>query len=157
MSESCVKCGSHDSLNDSVKDIKRELEKLEDKVDQNYRWYSPVVNKAMEVLKTYPSEKDYLTDRIVKIEKENIAENNKLDAILSRMDRHDAQEELKAKERNADRRANRGAAVTLFLALAGTVLTFSIWLNNLTDEAAVNRAVEQTRLRVIEKVLGVVE
>ena len=157
MSESCVKCGSHDSLNDSVKDIKRELEKLEDKVDQNYRWYSPVVNKAMEVLKSYQSEKDHLTDRMVKIEKENIAENNKLDTILSRMDRHDTQESLKTKERNADRRANRGAAVTLFLALAGTVLTFSIWLNNLTDEAAVNRAVEQTRLRVIEKVLGVVE
>ena len=38
MSESCVKCGSHDSLNDSVKDIKRELEKLEDKVQELEEW-----------------------------------------------------------------------------------------------------------------------
>ena len=128
---------------------------LKARVDRNERFYMPIANQATSLMSSIPAELSDLNNRIRTLETNAAVETEGIKSIIQRMDKHDIMEENKRVERNADRRANRVAALTLILAVGGVALSFMIWLNDFNKETSERAHRDEIKFENIERALGI--
>ena len=76
-----------------------------------------------------------MDNELVDIKTKQAVQLQILKTITARMDKHEEQEDTKAKERAEDRRATKNFTLTIIGVFLTTFVSFMVWLNDFTDNS----------------------
>lgn len=125
------------------------------RIDKNERYYMPIANDAKNLVIKYDKDKNKIEDELDDIRTSQTKEDMTLIEVLKRMNKHDENELIKAREREEERRARKSNFIAIMaimsvilLSIIGSLLGFLLWLNSVTHTT-------DLRLQKIEDALGI--